>query len=140
MGQHHPPLPLRLGVVLGLLVLAPLPNQGSGAPASAALEPAPLPLWVFRSDASAVNRQPVVGILSQPGDGLNGLSPACRGCPSAPAPGTSYIAASYVKLVEAGGARVVPLVYNWPWPRLRQVGPAAGTSASQARLPRSRRA
>jgi gamma-glutamyl hydrolase len=42
------------------------------------------------------NERPVIGILSQPGD---------------PAPqGKSYIAASYVKWVEAAGARVVPIL------------------------------
>ncbi|XP_020231388.1 gamma-glutamyl hydrolase 2 [Cajanus cajan] len=50
--------------------------------------------------------QPVIGIVSHPGDGASGrLSNAT---------GASYIAASYVKLVEAAGARVVPLIYNEP--------------------------
>ncbi|TKY49201.1 Gamma-glutamyl hydrolase 2 [Spatholobus suberectus] len=50
--------------------------------------------------------QPVIGIVSHPGDGASGrLSNAT---------GASYIAASYVKFVEAAGARVVPLIYNEP--------------------------
>ncbi|XP_061362371.1 gamma-glutamyl hydrolase 2-like [Gastrolobium bilobum] len=50
--------------------------------------------------------QPVIGIVSHPGDGASGrLSNATGG---------SYIAASYVKFVEAAGARVVPLIYNEP--------------------------
>ncbi|KAJ1441627.1 Peptidase C26 [Sesbania bispinosa] len=50
--------------------------------------------------------KPVIGILSHPGDGASGrLSNAT---------GASYIAASYVKFVEAAGARVVPLIYNEP--------------------------
>ncbi|XP_027339799.1 gamma-glutamyl hydrolase-like isoform X1 [Abrus precatorius] len=51
-----------------------------------------------------LNFKPVIGILSHPGDGASGrLSNAT---------GVSYIAASYVKLVESGGARVIPLIYN----------------------------
>lgn len=47
---------------------------------------------------AALNPRPLIGILSQPGD---------------PAPeGHSYIAASYVKFAEAGGARVVPLLVD----------------------------
>ncbi|GLJ11693.1 hypothetical protein SUGI_0174780 [Cryptomeria japonica] len=48
--------------------------------------------------------RPLIGIVSHPGDGANGkLSKAAN---------VSYIAASYVKFVESGGARVVPLIYN----------------------------
>ncbi|TKY49202.1 Gamma-glutamyl hydrolase [Spatholobus suberectus] len=51
-----------------------------------------------------LNYKPVIGILSHPGDGASGrLSNAT---------GVSYIAASYVKFVESGGARVIPLIYN----------------------------
>ncbi|WVY99526.1 hypothetical protein V8G54_025596 [Vigna mungo] len=50
--------------------------------------------------------QPVIGIVSHPGDSADGrLSNAT---------GVSYIAASYVKFVEAAGARVVPLIYTEP--------------------------
>ncbi|AES66557.1 putative gamma-glutamyl hydrolase [Medicago truncatula] len=50
--------------------------------------------------------QPVIGIVSHPGDGASGrLSNATD---------ASYIAASYVKFVEAAGARVVPLIYTEP--------------------------
>jgi gamma-glutamyl hydrolase len=54
----------------------------------------------------AVYDRPVIGIVTHPGDGAagrisNGTS-------------TSYIGASYVKFVEAGGARVIPLIYNEP--------------------------
>ncbi|XP_027339803.1 gamma-glutamyl hydrolase 2-like isoform X5 [Abrus precatorius] len=59
--------------------------------------PAPNPDLYYR---------PVIGIVSHPGDGASGrLSNAT---------GASYIAASYVKFVEAAGARVVPLIYNEP--------------------------
>nr|XP_025610897.1 gamma-glutamyl hydrolase 2 isoform X3 [Arachis hypogaea] len=48
--------------------------------------------------------QPVIGIVTHPGDGASGrLSNSSA---------VSNIPASYVKFVEAGGARVVPLVYN----------------------------
>jgi len=50
--------------------------------------------------------QPVIGIVTHPGDGASGrLSNATD---------ASYIAASYVKFVEAAGARVVPLIYTDP--------------------------
>ncbi|XP_022136616.1 gamma-glutamyl hydrolase 2-like [Momordica charantia] len=53
-----------------------------------------------------LNYQPVIGILSHPGDGASGrLSNATN---------ASYIAASYVKFVESAGARVIPLIYNEP--------------------------
>lgn len=46
------------------------------------------------------NNRPIIGILSQPGP---------------PAPKNySYIAASYIKFVEASGARVIPLQYDLP--------------------------
>ncbi|WVY99522.1 hypothetical protein V8G54_025592 [Vigna mungo] len=49
-------------------------------------------------------QRPVIGILSNPGDGSSGrLSNSS---------GVSHIAASYVKFVESGGARVIPLLYN----------------------------
>jgi gamma-glutamyl hydrolase len=50
--------------------------------------------------------RPLIGIVTHPGDGAHGkLSTA---------PNASYIAASYVKFVESGGARVVPFIYNEP--------------------------
>lgn len=62
---------------------------------------------------SSLYYQPVIGILSHPGDGASGrLSNATD---------ASYIAASYVKFVEAAGARVVPLIYTEPWEILLKV-------------------
>ncbi|XWS16865.1 hypothetical protein CRYUN_Cryun33cG0017600 [Craigia yunnanensis] len=49
---------------------------------------------------------PVIGILSHPGDGASGRLNNDTNA--------SYIAASYVKFVEAAGARVIPLIYNEP--------------------------
>ncbi|KAG9448180.1 hypothetical protein H6P81_014308 [Aristolochia fimbriata] len=49
---------------------------------------------------------PVIGILSHPGDGASGRLNNDTN--------VSYIAASYVKLVESAGARVIPLIYNEP--------------------------
>lgn len=60
-----------------------------------------------------LNYKPVIGILSHPGDGASGrLNNAID---------ASYIAASYVKFAEAGGARVIPLIYNEPEELLFQV-------------------
>ncbi|GLT72426.1 hypothetical protein SLA2020_443630 [Shorea laevis] len=53
-----------------------------------------------------LNRRPVIGILSHPGDGASGrLNNATS---------ASYIGDSYVKFVESAGARVIPLIYNEP--------------------------
>jgi len=49
---------------------------------------------------SAINNRPIIGILTQPTDGV--LTNF----------GSSYIAASYVKYLEGGGARVVPVFHN----------------------------
>lgn len=78
-----------------------------------------------RDEASAVlNSRPLVGILSQPGDGMAySLTSDWNALGEKPLPpnyNTSYIAASYVKFVEAGGGRVVPLIYNEPEDVLRE--------------------
>jgi gamma-glutamyl hydrolase len=57
-----------------------------------------------RQGTQTLNNTPIIGILTQP---YSGESPA--GLPSS---GLSYIAASYVKYIESGGARVVPIFYN----------------------------
>ena len=57
--------------------------------------------------------QPVIGILSHPGDGTSGRH--------SNATDASFIHASYVKFVEAAGARVVPLIYNEPEEKLLKV-------------------
>ena len=54
--------------------------------------------------------RPLIGIVSHPGDGAQGK-----------APNASYIAGSYVKFVEAEGARAVPFIYNEPPEVLEQV-------------------
>ncbi|XP_015080985.1 gamma-glutamyl hydrolase 1-like isoform X1 [Solanum pennellii] len=51
-----------------------------------------------------LNYRPVIGIISHPGDGDSGRINNSTG--------VSYIAASYVKLVESGGARVIPLLFD----------------------------
>ncbi|XP_024006827.1 gamma-glutamyl hydrolase 1 isoform X1 [Eutrema salsugineum] len=53
-----------------------------------------------------LNYRPVIGILSHPGDGASGRLTNDTS--------STYIAASYVKFAEAGGARVIPLIYNEP--------------------------
>lgn len=64
-------------------------------------------------DPSLYDR-PVIGILSHPGDGTSGR---LRNATDA-----SYIAASYVKFVEAAGARVIPLIFNEPKETIYEVG------------------
>merc|ERR1719347_1115273 len=53
-----------------------------------------------------LNERPVIGVLSQEIDAsiLNDIPPELQKT------STSYIAASYVKWIEAGGARAVPVV------------------------------
>lgn len=54
----------------------------------------------------SLNYRPIIGIVSHPGDGASGrLNNASD---------VSYIAASYVKLAEMGGARVIPILYTEP--------------------------
>eukprot|EP01119_Soliformovum_irregulare_P024508 TRINITY_DN8795_c0_g1_i2.p1 TRINITY_DN8795_c0_g1~~TRINITY_DN8795_c0_g1_i2.p1 ORF type:complete len:224 (-),score=59.70 TRINITY_DN8795_c0_g1_i2:160-831(-) len=48
----------------------------------------------------ALNNRPIIGIVTQPARGRLDSH------------GTSYIAASYVKFVEGGGARVIPIFHN----------------------------
>ncbi|XP_010540146.1 PREDICTED: gamma-glutamyl hydrolase 2-like [Tarenaya hassleriana] len=80
-----------------------LPSQLGGEDDSRAVD---LRSHVCPSLNPNLNYQPVIGILSHPGDGASGrLNNATN---------ASYIAASYVKLAEAGGARVIPLIYNEP--------------------------
>ena len=65
-----------------------------------------------------VNSRPLIGILSQPGDGDGGLIMRRKGWNQS---SVSYIAASYVKFIEMGGARVIPLLYNEPEHVMRRV-------------------
>ncbi|CAD6333206.1 unnamed protein product [Miscanthus lutarioriparius] len=91
-------------------LLAPPPSEATAAPAgvirlrtsgkagaAACAAPPPDP---------AVYDRPVIGIVSHPGDGAGGRISNTTV--------TSYIAASYVKFIEAGGARVIPIIYNEP--------------------------
>jgi hypothetical protein len=55
------------------------------------------------------NGRPLIGILSQPGDG-DGNEVVHKD--KQQEFNTSYIAASYVKFVESGGARAVPIMYD----------------------------
>ncbi|KAJ7549004.1 hypothetical protein O6H91_07G036200 [Diphasiastrum complanatum] len=67
-----------------------------------------------RNSETNTNLRPLIGILSQPGDG-DGYKIIDSLAPNDPRRfNLSYIAASYVKFVEAGGARAVPLIYNEP--------------------------
>lgn len=61
---------------------------------------------VGRTAQGCENDRPLIGVISQPGE---------------PAPkGFSYIAASYIKFVEAGGARAVPIPYDLPLAELKR--------------------
>lgn len=55
----------------------------------------------YQGPASDANLRPIIGILSLPSE-------------ESAWNGKSYFAASYVKWIESGGARVVPLPYTQP--------------------------
>ncbi|CAI5496446.1 unnamed protein product [Closterium sp. Naga37s-1] len=67
--------------------------------------------WSVDAKPPAVHDQPLIGILSQPGDGDGGRAPRVN---SKEDLNVSYIAASYVKWVESAGARPVPILYDDP--------------------------
>ncbi|RLN30742.1 gamma-glutamyl hydrolase 2-like [Panicum miliaceum] len=97
-----------------LLLLLPLLLAAVLAPSSAGVIRLPSGKAGARACAAppdpAAYDRPVIGIVSHPGDGAGGrISNGTA---------TSYIGASYVKFVEAAGARVIPLVYNEPEERL----------------------
>lgn len=57
--------------------------------------------------APGLNYRPVIGILTHPGDGATGRLDNRTGVTNIPA--------SYVKLVESAGARVIPLIHTDRW-------------------------
>ena len=72
----------------------------------------------------AINSRPLIGILSQPGNGMKwSATERLMEETLPPHYKESYIAASYVKFVESGGARAVPLLYNEPEEVLKEVCP-----------------
>eukprot|EP00271_Cylindrocystis_brebissonii_P007129 TRINITY_DN20296_c0_g1_i1.p1 TRINITY_DN20296_c0_g1~~TRINITY_DN20296_c0_g1_i1.p1 ORF type:complete len:363 (+),score=37.14 TRINITY_DN20296_c0_g1_i1:143-1231(+) len=82
-------------------------------------------LWPEKLDRQVVplrNFQPIIGILSQPGDGDGGeaIHKNDGKLHSMAVGNFSYIAASYVKWAEMGGARVIPILYNEPEDIIRQ--------------------
>eukprot|EP00897_Mesotaenium_endlicherianum_P000929 jgi/Mesen1/10837/ME000093S10351 len=83
------------------------------------------PSDLFNSNAKPVNHRPLIGILSQPGDGdggetMNGNHSRMGAMKVGEVEQYSYIAASYVKWVEMAGARAVPLIYDEPEEELRR--------------------
>ncbi|XP_066362187.1 gamma-glutamyl hydrolase 2-like [Miscanthus floridulus] len=100
--------------LLLLLLAALLPPPSSGAAAAAGVIRLPTggraAAVACAAPDPAVYDRPVIGIVSHPGDGAGGRISNTTA--------TSYIGASYVKFVEAAGARVIPLVYNEPEERL----------------------
>ncbi|XP_047094917.1 gamma-glutamyl hydrolase 1-like [Lolium rigidum] len=85
-----------------LLLLASLAPSSSAGPAVIRLPRA----GACAAPDPALYDRPVIGIVTHPGDGASGRIDNGTS--------TSYIGASYVKFVEAGGARVIPLIYNEP--------------------------
>jgi hypothetical protein len=71
-------------------------------------------------NAAKTNNRPVIGVLTQAGLDEDTFVPA----------NGSYIAASYVKFVEGGGARVVPILHDSPPEVVSRV--AAATTAAAA--------
>jgi gamma-glutamyl hydrolase len=55
--------------------------------------------------ANALNNRPIIGIITQPGTGGYGDPQDAHNA-------TQYLAASYVKFIESGGGRVVPIFFN----------------------------
>eukprot|EP01132_Coremiostelium_polycephalum_P008584 gene8584-10562_t len=53
-------------------------------------------------NSTNINDRPIIGIFSQPTSGKKSVY------------GPQYIAASYVKFIESGGARVIPILYDSP--------------------------
>ncbi|XP_039138065.1 gamma-glutamyl hydrolase 2-like [Dioscorea cayenensis subsp. rotundata] len=100
-------LPFLFAVVLALWM------NGSSAKAQSLVLPCQNDVIFRSSDGSScpspdplLYYQPVIGILSHPGDGASGrLTNATN---------ASNIPASYVKFVESVGARVIPIIYNEP--------------------------
>ncbi|KAL6838568.1 hypothetical protein ACP4OV_031624 [Aristida adscensionis] len=91
----------------------------SGRAGACAAAPAAIRLPSGRAGACAaapadlaVYDRPVIGVVTHPGDGTYEMRTYRADS------GASYIAASYVKFVESGGARVIPLIYNEPEERL----------------------
>eukprot|EP00243_Klebsormidium_subtile_P003003 TRINITY_DN16135_c0_g1_i1.p1 TRINITY_DN16135_c0_g1~~TRINITY_DN16135_c0_g1_i1.p1 ORF type:complete len:367 (+),score=79.77 TRINITY_DN16135_c0_g1_i1:303-1403(+) len=68
-----------------------------------------LPDSAVTDEHPVLNNRPLIGILSQPGDGDGG---EVVHKDEEAKYNTSYIAASYVKFVETGGARAVPIMYD----------------------------
>lgn len=88
--------------------------KSTESPAAAILLPSQTGVGsVCSAPDPSLNYKPVIGVLSHPGDGATGRLNNDTNA--------SYIAASYVKLAEAGGARVIPLIYNEPEELLFQV-------------------
>ncbi|CAI7795513.1 unnamed protein product [Closterium sp. NIES-53] len=73
------------------------------------------PSDLFNGDAEPLTYQPLIGVLSQPGIADSGeIARVFNATEENHFANLSYIAASYVKFIEAGGARVVPIIYNEP--------------------------
>jgi hypothetical protein len=72
-------------------------------------------------EPGGTNSRPLIGILSQPTCGGKTKESARNWDSASSSSNRSCIAASYVKFVESGGARAVPILYNEPEHSLIQV-------------------
>jgi hypothetical protein len=74
-------------------------------------------------EPGGTNSRPLIGILSQPtcGEKTKESERNWDSASSSSSSNSSCIAASYVKFVESGGARAVPILYNEPEHSLIQV-------------------
>ena len=124
MDSRCPHLLLLLPLLLLLAALLPPPSSGAAAAAGVIRLPTGGRAAAVACAAPdpAVYDRPVIGIVSHPGDGAGGRISNTTA--------TSYISASYVKFVEAAGARVIPLIYNEPEERLLEVRSLLHTLAS----------
>lgn len=101
-------------VLVGLALLAAQPASAAARASREPLGPLRVPSsvhdvtdsepWELPGDDAGGNCRPLIGILTQPLDESSVSSAGPR----------SYLAASYVKFVEAGGARAVPVRYDAP--------------------------
>lgn len=73
---------------------------------------------VINEEEFMYNNRPMIGIMTEPIHTNETLSSKPMPIPDG---ATEYIAASYVKWVESGGARVVPIRYTWPKEKLLKI-------------------
>lgn len=88
--------------------LSPLPPSPQNIPQIIKYHPSGLPISFSEKKA---NSAPIIGILTQPSSWVSLYD----------ANDFSYIAASYVKALEAAGAQVIPIKYDWDDEKIKEV-------------------